>query len=325
MTNNPSDTKGPLQQQMFVEAVVVSDKDPKKKGRFLCRIHGEQDDRGKIPDSKLSWYQCIVPNKSQLRGVGQFPPGRYAVGSKVMLLNLGQQAYKIIGSMANNEDDESTADIHPQVAQGQKKVTDIMGNVMNRWWNGSKPPTQIPTNTQEAYNLLNNITKTIQHLGDPIDPIIKQAVTPDKYGKRPGAKVLEGQFKSFGREMFSKMDMKNPTKEVQRLSQELIPKAISMIETLKKTAQSGAAILATNSFGGLSNITSGLKGIASYTKAEQDRDNEADTASLLEELLRQLYRLLMKKEPLDQNGRETVQYKKWKEAYLRGEVEIANG
>jgi hypothetical protein len=166
---------------------------------------------------------------------------------------------------------------------------------------------------------MNGILPSIPFTGDPIKAIIQQAKTEAKYDLRSAAKVLSG-FKSFGNIAFNKMDMTNPTKEVARISQELIPNAVSMIEQLKKTAKSGQNVLASNSVGGLGNILGAIQGVASMIKQESNKNNAQDNANLLEEELRRLYKELTKKEPLNEFGKETAQYIKWKQAYLNGEI-----
>lgn len=326
MSYNPSDKEGPLASQIFQYAVVVDDKDPDESGRFKCRILGEQDDQGKIPDDKLPWVTCLTNNQPQLRQVGKFPGGNYAIGSKVMMCNLGQQGWVIMGAVTNQEKEKNKADRHDEsTSTSPKKIVDALGNVFNNIIGGkglfNKKTTDkgISPDTQTAYSLMNGILPSIPFTGDPIDPIKKMAKTEAKYDLRGPAKVLEG-FLSFGNVAFNKMDMTNPTKEVAKISQELIPGAVSMIEQLKKTAQSGQNILATNSVGGLGNILGAIQGVASMIKKEKDRNTTQENADLLEEELRRLYKELTKKEPLNEFGKETAQYIKWKQAYLNGEI-----
>lgn len=326
MAYNPSDKEGPLASQTFQYAVVVDDKDPDESGRFKCRILGEQDDEGKIPDDKLPWVACMTNNQPQLRQVGKFPAGNYAIGSKVVMFNLGQQGWVIMGAVTNHEKPKDKADRHDEsTSTTNKRVVDIAGNIFLRiisgkgLFNNKTTSDGISPTTQTAYSLMNGILPSIPFTGDPINAIKTQAKTEAKYDLRAAAKVLSG-FQSFGNVAFNKMDMTNPTKEVARISQELIPNAVSMIEQLKKTAKSGQNVLASNSVGGLGNILGAIQGVASMIKQESNKNNAQDNANLLEEELRRLYKELTKKEPLNEFGKETAQYIKWKQAYLNGEI-----
>jgi hypothetical protein len=326
MSYNPSDKEGPLASQTFQYAVVVDDKDPDESGRFKCRILGEQDDEGKIPDDKLPWVACMTNNQPQLRQVGKFPAGNYAIGSKVVMFNLGQQGWVIMGAVTNHEKPKNKADKHDEsTSTSPKLIVNILGNIFTKilggkgLFNNKTTSDGISPTTQTAYSLMNGILPSVPFNDDPIKAIREQAKTEAKYDLRSAAKVLSG-FKSFGNVAFNKMDMTNPTKEVARISQELIPNAVSMIEQLKKTAKSGQNVLASNSVGGLGNIIGAIQGVASMIKKESSKNNTQDNANLLEEELRRLYKELTKKEPLNEFGKETAQYIKWKQAYLNGEI-----
>lgn len=121
MTYNPSDKDGWLQSQLISMGFVVSDNDPEKSGRMKIRICGEQDDEGKIPDEKLPWVQCVTNNQPQLKHVGSFG-SNYRIGSKVLMVNLGQQGWTILGAMPNGEQDDKKTDIHPSVRGKEKKL-----------------------------------------------------------------------------------------------------------------------------------------------------------------------------------------------------------
>jgi hypothetical protein len=326
MAYNPSDKQGPLQSQTFQYAVVVDDKDPDESGRFKCRILGEQDDQGKIPDEKLPWVACLTNNQPQLRQVGKFPAGNYAIGSKVLLFNLGQQGWVIMGSVTNHEKEKNKADRHDEsTSTSLKLVTAVFGNIFTKiiggkgLFNNKTVSEGISATTQTAYSLMNGILPSVPFNGDPINAIKTMAKTEAKYDLRGASKVLSG-FLSFGNVAFNNMDMTNPTKEVQKISQELIPNAVNMIEQLKTTAKSGQNILANLSVGGFGNILGAIQGIASLIKQESNRDNKKDNENALEEELRRLYKELTKKEPLNEFGKETAQYIKWKQAYLNGEI-----
>jgi len=329
MAYNPSDKEGPLASQTFQYGLVIDDKDPDETGRFKVRILGEQDDKGKIPDEKLPWIACLTNNQPQLRQVGKFPAGNYAIGSKVVLFNLGQQGWVIMGAVTNHEKEKNKGDRHSESSSTSPlKILTAVGHTFLKGpvagkglFNNKTVAEGISATTEIAESITNGKLPALfdSFTGNPIDDIRKVAKTEAKYDLRGPAKVLEG-FLSFGNVAFNKMDMTNPTKEVAKISQELIPNAVNMIEQLKKTAQSGQNILATNSVGGLGNILGAIQGIASMIKKEQDRNTTQENADLLEEELRRLYKALTKKEPLNEFGKETAQYIKWKQAYLNGEI-----
>lgn len=326
MSYNPSDKEGPLQSQTFQYGLVIDDKDPDETGRFKVRILGEQDDKGKIPDEKLPWVACLTNNQPQLRQVGKFPAGNYAIGSKVVLFNLGQQGWVIMGSVSNHEKEKNKADRHSEsTSTSPLKLIDVFKKAPvagKGLFNNKTVSEGIAATTEIAESITNGRLPALfdAFVGNPIDDIIKTAKTEAKYDLRSITKVLPGEFQSFANFAFNKMDMTNPTKEVQRISQELIPNAVGMIEQLKTTAKSGQNILANLSVGGFGNILGAIQGIASLIQQESKRDNKKDNENLLEEELRRLYKELTKKEPLNEFGKETAQYIKWKQAYLNGEI-----
>lgn len=312
--SNPSDFAQGL--GGFAQAVVVSTKDPKKQGRVQIRLLGTQADRGKIPDSKLPWIP-VSQIGAAFRGVGEFPPN-LRVGAKVIVAALGgQQNGCVIGCVPNQEESKNKQDQHPFVSGENPELYNAMGNTAERRIRG-KSPTNQPTNTQQAYDDLNGIAASIFTGNNPLESVINKTKIPDLFGGRLAAKALN--HKSISGVPFIG-ELLNAQKFMQNAkAPELIPNAISMLESLKKTAEKGIKIPPLESVGGLQNILGALAGIAASVKKEQDRNNQQEQQESMEELLRRLYKEITGKEPLDEFGKETAQYIKWKEAYLRGEV-----
>lgn len=310
----------------FQLGIVVDDNDPTQTGRYKIRILGEQDDP-KL-EQVLPWIPCMTNNQPQLRQVGKYPAGNYCIGSTVVLANMGQQGWIVLGATTNNLEDSKTQDSHRESrSKSPLKIIDALGNTFNRLIAGLPAINKLVAgkgltpSTKTAYDIINGRLPTIDFSGDPISTILSQAKTEAKYKLRPDILVKAGQFQSFANFAFNQLDMKNPTKEVARISQELIPNAVSMIEQLKKTGSLGQNILASASVGGVQNIVGALAGIASLINALKNKDNDKDNQDLLEEELRKLYKQLFNKEPLNEFGKETAQYTKWKQAYLNGELQ----
>lgn len=314
---NPTDLLQGMQNS-FV-AVVVDDKDKDKCGRFLCRIIGPQDDKGKVPDKKLAWVQAVTNGQPQSRTVGMFPP-LYRVGSQVLLQATGQQQYQIVGSYTNNETADGKRDMHPGVVGEEMKVN-IPGLFHTyRTLLQGKPFADFPTDTESALNIMNQKVQSTLLKGSPLESIADFAKIPDVFGGRIASKVKAGEFLSAGSLKFL-----GEVKDIQKFMkgnglQEMVPNALGMLGDLKKTAQAGQALLASTSVGGLLNIAGALKGIASSHAANNSRDDAADEALALLEFLLKLYKEITGKEPKDENGNLTVKFLKWKEKYMNGEI-----
>ena len=317
--NNPSNKTGPIQSNFVVQALVVDDKDPEEMGRFKCRILGEQDDTGQIPDEQLQWISCIQPGSGQIRQVGSWPPGKYMKGSRVTLLNMGAQGWSVLGAISNdgvnkdNQKDIKRQDIHHTATSHSKlpvgrEVPDII--IKGKRFRDLLPKTQ---------ELNGNFDSTIQgFIGqDPIQRILNLYPTPDIYGARRQVKVPEGLFKSIGVEKYIGQ-VGNAQQFMQQVaSQELIPNALGMLEQLKKTATQALNIPMIDSVGGLGNILGALQGIQSAFNSTNQGTQQQDQQNLEDEL-RRMYKAITNKDPLDRFGNETLDYKTWKQNYLNG-------
>lgn len=302
-----------------VAAIVVDDRDPDKGGRFKCRVLGHQDDEGKIPDSKLAWIQTVMNGGAQSRTVGKFPPADYLPGSIVSLVSTADQTFKIIGGYTNNETDNTKRDTHPVVEGKELKLTIPGGNAYRKLLEGKGYP-EIERTTKAALKIANQKINSTLLEGSPLESVFKHGKIPDVFGGRLEAKVKAGEFLSAGGQKFAG-ELQNMQKfmETNKIP-EMIPKALSMLESLKQTAKMGKTILPTTSVGGSSNISSALSGIASSVAAENSRDDAADELLALLEFLIALYKQITGKDARDQNGNLTVKFLKWKEKYLAGEI-----
>lgn len=311
---NPGDTTQGLGGTS--QAVVVNVKDPKKQGRVQIRLLGTQADKGKIPDSKLVWIP-VAQMGAAMKGVGEFPPN-LRVGSKVIVAALGgMQNGCVIGCIPNQEESKTTRDQHPFSSGENPELYNAGGNTAEKRVSG-KSPTNQPATTDQAYGVNDKKIPGVWQEGNPLESVINKTKIPDLFGGRLAAKALDHT--GIGNVPFVG-DLLNAQKFMQSSNaKELIPNAINMLEQLKKTAQSGQNILATASVGGLGNILGAVAGIAALVKKEKDRNNQQEQQESLEELLRRLYKEITGKEPLDEFGKETAQYIKWKEAYMRGEI-----
>lgn len=298
------------------QGVVVNTKDPKKQGRVQVRLLGTQADQGKIPDSKLPWIN-VSQIGAAFRGVGEFPPN-LRVGSKVILGMIGgQQNGCVIGCIPNQEESKNKQDQHPFANGDDPELYNAMGNTSEKRIRGQSPTNQT-TNTRQAYDDLNGLAASLWQNGNPLDAIINKTKIPEIFGGRLSAKALNhlsiGGVPHLGNLLNAQQFMQSAG------APELVKNAVSMLESLKNTATSGQNVLANLSVGGFGNILGMLQSVIALVNSEKNRNNQQEEKESLEELLRRLYKEITGKEPLDEFGKETVKYIKWKEAYMRGEV-----
>lgn len=315
MAHNPSDKDGPVQSQSFVQATIVDINDPLQQGRVKVRILGEQDDESKIPDDQLQWVNCMVNGESQNRTVGTFPPHQYTVGSKIGMQNMGSQQYIVMGAMTNNEQDDGKRDSHPNATSTSPTI--VAGpmapdsHAYSRHING-KFIHELEGFTQVAYSVMRGLTPSNIEKGDAVEDAVNKAPTKPYGGRR---KAKKGEWdNNVGKGIFP--GSPNATKYLQEVgAKELVPNAISMIETLKETAKSAGNPKMPDSIGGMGNILGALAGIATMMQQAAKGSKEEDD-EILEEWLRKIYKAETGKEPLDLYGNETIEYKKWRIAYL---------
>lgn len=310
--SNPSEKYGPLASQMFVTAVVVDDKDPSQRGRIKCRILGEQDDVAKIPDDKLPWYQCITNNESQVGGVGRFPNGNYGVGSKVIMINMGQQGFFPIGSMPNNETSKEKQDADMESTSQTKKDKTIAKKEKSFGgkWHGDLE------GTIQALMMLNNRMPYINVPNkNPKNLIHNMSGVPIYFGSRSGIKVQDGMFPfSFGSFPLNMADVSNPQKYIGTVlgkPGEMIPNSLSILESLKHTASSGMQVPSIASIGGMGNFLGAIMGILNMFKSAGSKEKSQKELTLYE-----IYKQETGLDALDKDKHETPEYTKWLEEYL---------
>ena len=320
--HNPSDISGTLQHGLFEIGVVTDINDPDKVGRVKVLKLGHQD-RKNITDDKQSWIEVLSPNNTQHRGVGVFPPHQFVVGSRVMIASLGQNDM-IIGSAQNYEDKQKEHQDTNRATQGagRSPLLLLLAGGLNQIFQAfkSKYPYQY-NKTRDALSFLEHKTGINWQTGDPNESSLKNSKNPNYLGNGIGSKIFKkggGPF-GIGSFPFNAGDMTDPVKFVQSkigTKGEIIPNAIQMTQTLKQIGQGGLNIDSISSVGGLGNITGALSGISSLISSKSKSNTDKEEAEDLEAQLRQLYRDLFNKEPLNTKGLETEDYKKWKAEYL---------
>lgn len=317
--HNPSLLNGPLQSQHTVLAVIVdngiSGKGPKD-GSCLVRILGEHDNLATQQDQGgLQWVPVEVKGEAQSRTVGRFPGHQYQIGTKVRLSNVGPQGWIITGAMTNNQEDDARRDMHHNAVENSHTPWSDFGGPENHPYKRlikGQPLYKLNPESIEALGVMNGTTPSTLTKGDGVEAAVKKTPTQQKYAKRIAPRLAEKEAK-VGNEKFDGTE--NTTKFMQNLgAEEVVPNAQKMIEQLKQTAKGALNIPMVDSLGGLGNIMGAISGVLAMLQQIQKGTQEEDKQTL-EEHLRQLYRELKKKEPLDIYGKETLDYRKWKKEY----------
>jgi hypothetical protein len=288
---NPSDKRGVTRSQEVVIGVVVDNKDPTETGRVKVRILGEQEDIANIPDDKLPWYPVMTNGFAQLKGVGRFPAGGgYLPGSRIVMQNLGQQGFIIIGAITNSETTPGKEDRHPESTSTSLVAIRDGLREHRRVLDGGRQLNELEAITQAAKGLMDSERLAKWTRVGPKDKkrgINTSAGTP-QYNDREPARTPEGQ---------SPMPISvdpwdfaiNAQKFVKKIpNAELIKGAADMIENLKRVAETGQNPRMPNSIGGMGNIISALQSIMSLIskfkkkKDDDDKKKEEELKKLLE-------------------------------------------
>jgi hypothetical protein len=82
---------------------IVNINDPLRRNRVQVRIHGYENDKGLIPDDKLSWYSVLSTSSSQLAGSSS--THSYYPGAKVLLTMAGTEMI-VMGTTAGFDSDK---------------------------------------------------------------------------------------------------------------------------------------------------------------------------------------------------------------------------
>jgi len=276
---NPSDKSGLTREQSVVIGVVVDNKDPNETGRIKVRIVGEQEDLSQVPDDKLPWYPVLTNGYSQTKGVGRFPAGgAYLPGTRIMMQNLGQQGFVVIGSLTNSETTPGKEDRHPEststspvkVRDGQREHRRIL--------RGGQQLNELETITSAVLSIMNSETPIQWTRVGPNDKKrgINIAAGSPQYNERESARIPEGQKPM----PFSVLPWdlgRNSQRQVQSTPRsELIDGAVNMLESLKKTAETGSNPRMPNSIGGMNNIINALTSIMNLIKKHKKKKDEED-------------------------------------------------
>lgn len=321
--SNPSDKYGSVSRQSKVIAVVVDDRDPKESGRFKCRILGDQDDTGKIPDDKLAWYACTSSGSAQMRGYGSFPP-QYTVGSRVILENMDQQGFYVMGSAPNTLTDKSKEDRHTESTKTTpEKQFKIPG--VPSWYtlfDGAKHLDELERTTEQALRIANGLTSSLrQNTQNKKKDIGADPTKPAYLGQGPVQWLSDMRApQTIG--TIKAMAGTNAQQFIQgALGSQLgvmVPKSLEIVESLKKTASQGLNIPGIQAIGGMGNLMGAIQGIMSFLKQQSKNDSEPN------EIINELYRIYKEEtglNALDNNGEETELYKAWEILYLAREVQ----
>ncbi len=320
---NPSDIHGPLQYGTLKVCVVTDIDDPLKVGRFQLLDVGKQTEQT-TPQNKQPWVSCVSSKGAQHRGVGVFPPQEFVTGTRVLVADLGNQNSIILGALPNTEDKEKRHQDMNRAAQGPGNTPLILllAGAINAIFAafGSKYPYNYK-GTKDALGFLLRKLGANWKTGDANQSVLNNSKTPDYLGSGFGSKIFKkggGPF-GIGPFPFNSGDMTDPVKYIQSkigTKGEIIPNALQMSQTLKQIGLKGLNIDSLSSVGGLGNITGALSGISSLISSKSKANTDKEEAEDLEAQLRQLYRELFEKEPLNSQGLETEDYKKWKAEYL---------
>ena len=317
---NPSDIHGPLQYGSLKVCVVTDIDDPLKVGRFQLLDVGKQTEQT-TPQNKQPWVSCLG---NLHRGVGVSPPQQYTCGTPVLVADLGNQNSIILGPAPNTEDKEKQHQDMNRGSQGSGNtpLLLLLAGGLNAIFAafGSKYPYEYK-GTKDALGFLLRKLRVNWKTGDRNLSILKNAPIPNYLGGGHGSKIFKkggGPF-TVGSFPFNSGDMTDPVKYIQSkigTKGEIIPNALSMAQSLKQFGQKGINVNSILSVGGMGNITGAISGISSLISSNSKENTDKEEAEDLEAELRQLYRELFEKEPLNSQGLETEDYKKWKAEYL---------
>lgn len=319
-THNPSDDKGPLQNEMFVIATAIDNtSDETQTGRLKVRKDGGEDNQGTQPDGNLQHVSCLVNGWSQNGQDGKFPASNYTNGSKLVMLNLGSQGYVVLGALGNNENDDSQRDHHHEASDHSLKPPADAGSPKHHPHSRKdegKSPTEGPYDTPTAYRKRNGTFNRQLPKGDSYQKINDEVQT-EPYGGRRKRRSGENKIPD-GNEVGRAITdgTKDATEFIKKVGgKELIDNAFDMIKNLKQTAEQGTQKKFDEALGGMGNIMGALAGIASMLSGISQGTKEQDK-KILKAWLYQIYKDETGKDALDLFGKETTQYMVWEVQYV---------
>lgn len=314
-----------------IYGVVVDIDDPEKRGRVKCLCFEQHGQNGQtaVKDDDLPWLKVVGSpyGGAQNRGVGVFPH-MLQCGSKVTLRFDGQQNLVVVGVHQNDSTDETVQDQPKTTTPTLMQVVNALTqpgskNPVLKQMFGGKMPYEFK-GIQQALAFLNGTYKTPQspYEGDPLEAILKFAPKPspltgrgsDSYWDRDGRTPFTlGPYKpEIDKKIIKKIQDDLGTKG------ELIPGALAMAEKLVTTAKSGINIDTFTMRGGESVVTAAIAAVSTLlTLFNNTAKHKEDENNAIEEVLRAIYKAETGKEPLDDQGRETYDYKQWKIARLK--------
>lgn len=305
---------------------VVSINDPNKSGRVLVRPCGQMEDFD--DSSQMQWIplsHMMSPNHGW--GLSGLPPG-LEVGSKVMCQSVGQQNWVVTSVLPNTRDPskDNKADQHKEVSEEKStphsRLPGGQGQTGDRAQGQSivaSPATDHRGNDGKNLNpkqVRDWIQRAIVKYGeDTFLKRVKIGPAPKKYYNRSKIRNEENQIGAFP---FDKGDLKKVENFMRQFNIPFaIPQTPSILDSLTQVGKSGGLFKAEDAVGGMSNILGAIQFAQNFLSNIQKQNKQNQKDPLLEWLY-ELYRQLFKKEPLDENGKETEEYKIWKAQYLAG-------
>jgi hypothetical protein len=319
---NPSDENASTPGGRFY-GYIIDVKDPKKQGRVLVQpIGGGEGFKGA---GECQWVTVNMTHGGRKGGaIGMSPPSAGLVPSDVVTLStLGQQTWEVTGVVSKVDENDQTGDIHPHAKEKQTKFTNENHNS-----NPGEPGYTLTSYLEEwvkeakenffgqfgkSRRWLNAQIPAANRLGDWVQGVLRGQI-PSDFSFR---KTTRNKNKAQGMEQYKGI-LDDATRFMQQVQMPpIFSSSFSMIQNLQNTARSGQNINHFLSVGGAQNVTTAIQQASSYF-SQINKENEENEKDPIKAYLYKLYREETGKEPLDENGNETEDYKAWEiEYYLK--------
>lgn len=322
---NPSDFNAGMTGGPTVCEVVSID-DPEKSGRVCVRFTGGSEEFN-TRNTEAVWVpisHMMSPNKGW--GFSGLPPG-LEVGSKVLAQSLGQQSLVVTSVLPNtrNPEKEKQADQHKQIVDKKAKAhTRLPGGQGQRGDRAQGQTLQAsPRDDHRGHDgkelpldrIRQIINNAVVNYTDSFMKRVEVGPAPKRYYNRSKIRNDETQIGAFP---FDKGDLKRVENFMRQMKVPFaLPQTPTILDFLDQVGKTGALVKAEDAVGGMNIINQAMSFASSFLNKIK-KQNEQNQKDPLLEWLYDLYRELKKKEPLDERGRETQEYKSWRDAYLAG-------
>jgi len=307
-SSNPSNFKGNLQQQNWVVATIVDvdrDSDGPKDGSVKVKFDGEHGDE--MGGQDLQWVKHVVNGETQMRQHGKWPPHQYQVGERVLVMNMGQQGWMILGSTGNSEKDDQRRDMHHEADNASYMPWSDMGGEDSHPWARivqGKSVTELPPDPFGQF-VYEGPPATPPQPEDGVASATQKTPNANKYGKRIAQRLLNKE-KRVGESPYP--GDPNATTFSQNIgAEEQVKNAYNMIEQLKQTAQGDLNIPMPDALGGMGNIMGALASIAAFMSQVQQGSKKEDKKTIRDQIFA-MYTRATGLQPLDIYGNETPTY-----------------